>query len=384
MAKRSITFYQVGNGNCCLMKLENDVNLVFDLHGTEDKSSFDLITPELPERDGKTTLDVLCVSHGDGDHCQGFRDFKNAIDNDELVIGSIWHSDHDRRENEDKKDLPDDYLALQDEIDRRKEIDTPAFGDIEVALKNSSNESDAFVGMNTPGEFTLLTLHPYEDDTAEEGDGTDQEKQEDVDVNETGLVLRVNVSDLTLLLPGDSGCESWQERIIPNTLEKDGSRDWAQAQILVVSHHGSFGFFGGDREEVRDADPQPDNYEALDYIDPQELVISAVSRLPTKGDACGDDPPHYAAWKWYHKWFRDNHNVGEDDKHPSQFHYTADGHLRLEHGDDGWTWIDDWSPDDSDGDDDEDQDQGSSGKGAAAVRFKHRAGETKRGRDHFA
>ena len=96
----------------------------------------------------------------------------------------------------------------------------------------------------------------------------------------------------------------------------------------------------------------------------------AEARFPTSRDQSGDTPPHYSAYKWYHKWFRENRGVSEDDKHPDEFKYTADSHIRLEHGNDGWNWVDDWSPDDG---------GGNGGKG-----FVYRGGETRRGGGRYA
>ena len=357
---RNITFFPVGNGNFCLIKV-GDTTIVFDICDTEEETALERLKPFLREEDGVYYLDVFCNSHGDKDHCGGFAEFKKEIDNGTLVIGAIWHSDYDRTKVEDEDDLPEDYLALKDEIDRRKAISNPSYGDIEVPLVAGVDETYAFEGLEKPDDFSLEVLNPFED-----------EDEEDRDVNDMSLVINLEVSGLSLLFPGDTGSRVWQERIIPYL--EDGNDDLAQAPILVVSHHGSYTFFGKTREEVRDADPYPDNYEALDFIEPENLVISAESRFPTSRDSSGDSPPHYAAWKWYHKWFRDNRDVAEDDKHPESFRYTSDGHVRLEYGDDGWDWNDDWAPDD-DGE----------GDGAnESTRFVHHRGETRRGGGHFA
>jgi len=362
MVTRNITFFSVGNGNCCLLRVD-EMAIVFDLNGTENKTSWELLKPLLPERDdGKRHLDVLCISHGDRDHCGGFVDFVEEMQGDRLVIGSIWHPNYDRTKVDDKSDLPEDYLALHQEILRRQAVQNPSYGDMEVPLTAWDDEAHAFEGLDLPEDLTLRVLSPYVKD---EGDV-------DWDVNEISLVLRMIVSGLSILFPGDSGSEIWQERIFPHTLSDDDKKDWAKATLSLASHHGSFTFFGKDREEdVLNADPAPENYEALDYIEPEVLIVSACSRFPTSGDESGDQPPHYAAWKWYHKWFRDNRGVSADDKHPDCFKYTADGHLRLELGYDGWEWKDDWSPPEG-------------GGRAKELGFIPRGGETRRGGGRYA
>ena len=363
MSRRSITFFQVGNGNCTLLQLDN-VTMVFDLH----KSALDWLRSCIPTRDGKRYIDVLCISHGDVDHCGGFRELKKEMEEDRLVIGEIWHPNFDRVKVEGKDGLPDDYLALREEVLRRRRVKNPGYGDIEIPLRAWDDESKVFKRITPPKDFSLRCLSPYVKDEGDTG----------WDVNEVSLVLRVEISSMRILFPGDSGCEIWQSRIIPLTLSKDDKAEWAEAEILVASHHGSFTFFGTDREAVRDANPYPDNYEALDYIKPKILVVSACSRFPTNGDSANEHPPHYAAWKWYHRWFRENRDVDENDKHPGCFKYTADGHLRLEYDGSDWIWKTDWAPDD---------DGGRGGKGQSTYEttgFIYRGGETKRAGGRYA
>jgi len=352
----SITFFKVGKGNFTLIAMET-VNIVVDINGTDEKSSLEILEPFLREEGDKLCLDVLCITHGDSDHCGGFAEFKEKIDEGELVIGEIWHPNYDRTLV--TEDLPDDYLALHDEIPRRREIDASGYGDVEVPLTAWDTEDNAFSVVEEPDEFAMKVLSPYIKD---EGDT-------DWNVNDVSLILNLEVLGLNILFPGDSGVRTWQERVIPYTLSKEEMEDWADAEILIASHHGSYSFFGKTGEEVLNADPHPDNYEALDFVEPEHLLVLGAKRFPTSRDQSGDEPPHYSAYKWYHKWFRENRSVSENDKHPDAFKYTADGHIRLEHGDDGWNWVDDWSPNDG----------GGNGKG-----FVYRGGETRRGGGRYA
>lgn len=374
MTQRDITFIPVGNSNFCFISIDG-MSIVLDLGCTKDKSSFSLLKALLkPDKNGVRYLDVLCVSHGDTDHCRGFAEFKKAMDDGTLIIGSIWHPDYDRSEVQDTEDLTD-YCALHEEIERRKKVKQPGYGDIQVALTAWDDESIAFQGLTIPDNVSLKVLNPYLKDD-----------EEDMNVNESSLVINLCISELSILYMGDAGYEAWQERIIPHTLTPQAKREWAQADILVNAHHGSFSFFGKTRDEVREADPYPDNYEALDYISPAFMITSASTYFPTSRDQSGDQPPHYAAWKWYHKWFCDNRNIDETDKHPACWKYTADGYIRLEYGDDGWEWLDDWSPDD-DGDDGGSEVQSFSYMNSAAHQpkgFSYMGGPTKRGGRHYA
>lgn len=359
MNNPSITFFQVGRGNFTLIELE-DTNLVVDINGTEEKSSLEILRPFLPMEDGKFRLDVLCVTHGDCDHCGGFKEFKEEMDAGNLVVGEIWHSNYDRTDATDESELPPDYLALREEILRRRDVQHPGYGDVEVPLTAWDDETAAFSVVEQPDGVSMKVLSPYNKDKGDE----------DWEVNDVSLVLNLEILELNVLFTGDSSAKTWQERIIPYTLSKDEMDRWAEADFLIASHHGSYSFFGEDRATVREADPYPDNYEALDYVEPAHLLVLAEKRFPTSRDESGQLPPHYAAYKWYHKWFRENRGVSADCEHPDEFKYTAAGHIRLE-CDDGWDLVEDWSPDDGDGN--------NGGKG-----FRYRPGPTRRRRDEYA
>jgi beta-lactamase superfamily II metal-dependent hydrolase len=367
MVERSVTFFSVGNGNCCLVQI-GEQSLVFDLKGTDDKSSFELLKPMLKQKNGKYLIDVLCISHGDKDHCGGFNEFKKLnerANREEIVIGSIWHPNYDRTKVSDEEKLPEDYMVLHNEILRRKKSKEQTFGNIEVPLTAWDDEKIAFEGLKLPENLSLYVISPYLKDD-----------EKDFDVNDMSLAINLQISGLSILFPGDSGSKIWQERIIRYTLSNDEKKDKAKADILLAPHHGSYTFFGENRDEVRTAN-EPSNYKALNYIKPQFLIISAKSKFPLNGDESGDLPPHYAAWKWYHKWFQEHRQIPKEKKHPSKFKYTSDGHIRLEYDGSGWKWNDEWSP--PDGEDNE------NGKNKSVIkRFIYRGGETKRGGNQYA
>lgn len=77
MSNPSVTFFQVGNGNFTLIQI-GDTNIVVDINGTktelgeQGKTPLEMLRPFLPEEGGTLRLDVLCITHGDLDHCGGF------------------------------------------------------------------------------------------------------------------------------------------------------------------------------------------------------------------------------------------------------------------------------------------------------------------------
>jgi len=325
--------FPVGNGNCSVLELEDFV-MVIDLNKTEEaESTYEMLKPYFRKNDDdQYTLDVLCITHGDQDHCFGFEKFKEEVDAGNLIIGSIWHQGYDRTVNEKKKDLPTDYLKLKEEIERREGIENPSFGEYVKQPKTSNTADDLFEENDLQDELELTVISPVEGDA----------ETSNYDHNDLSIVINFSIDGLEILYLGDSTSKYWQGRVFPDFLDKKGNENKANADVLVCSHHGSFTFFGNDRDTVRDANPSPENYDALDAINPSEMVISSKDKFPLK-DRNKDLPPHYAARKWYHKWFVDNKNVNAEVEHPKQFKYTSDGCKRLKKdgADEKWEWAED-------------------------------------------
>ena len=317
--KRSIYHFSVGNGNCSVIEADQSFVMVIDLnHSEEFDSTYEMLKPyfRIDEND-KEVIDILLITHGDYDHCLGFSEFRDKIESGDLIIGTIWHQGYDRRKYENIADLEDDYIALEEELDRRRSITNPGFGDYQEAL--TANVIPQFHDIPVPEDFEMVVLNPTNSDVEDAERG----------LNDLSCIVRINLKELLwLLYAGDGESTIWQERIIPSYVENNTLK--AESKYFIVPHHGSYTFFDQDRDAVREADPYPDNYVAMNYINPEQLILSAKDIFPTSRDQSGDDPPHYAAWKWYHKWFEDNRSVNVEDKHPKEFSYTSEGHIKLD------------------------------------------------------
>lgn len=335
MINRYIRAFGVGNGNCILFGL-GDQTILFDMHDrpeTDDAfgaSVWELVEPWLRTNEqGARVLDIFCNSHGHVDHCGGFAKFKEEIDAGRLIIGEIWHNGHDRLWKEKEADLkkePEgaDYLALRNEIERRKE-NSGGFGNAQVALYAHDTDASAFCAAARPQDFAFDVLNPVK---------AEIQKKEKL-TNDHSIVMRVRVSGLHVLLAADAESAAWQNSI----LQDPDLKSRAASSVLVVSHHGSFSFFGPNRDEVREADPHPINYPALDAVQPHNLIVSACDQFPTKSDPKREPPPHYAAYKWYKKWFEDNRDAPAAVEHPPAWKYTSGGDVYLEFDGSRWTFL---------------------------------------------
>ena len=122
-------------------------------------------------------------------------------------------------------------------------------------------------------------------------------------------------------------------------LAKERYKDWAKADVLIAAHHGSFTFFDKDRETARD---NPSNYVSLEKkIKPNRILVSSSERFPMK-DEENQQPPHYAAYKWYKKYLADARLCRKEDEHP--FLYSCDGNVRFELRNGKWSVKENWEP----------------------------------------
>lgn len=330
---KNIYHFPVGNGNCSVIELEDFV-MVIDLNKTEEaESTYEMLKPYFRKNDvNQYILDVLCITHGDQDHCCGFQKLKEEIEAENLIIGSIWHQGYDRTFINRQKDLSTDYLKLRKEIKRRESIENPIFGEYVKQPKTGNKANELFETNDLPAELELTVISPLEGDN----------ETSVYNHNDLSIVINFNIDGIKMLYVGDSTSKYWQGRIFPDFLNKKDNESKAQTQVLISSHHGSYTFFGNDRDTVRDAKPFPENYGAMDSISPSKMIISSQDKFPLR-DRKRDRPPHYAARKWYYKWFVDNRNVNVDTERPTQFKYTADGCIRLKKSetDIGWEWAKD-------------------------------------------
>jgi len=98
-----ITFYPLGNADCCEIDLSNGQKLLFDYaHSQEGESDDDLridlakTLHEDLENDDRNYFDVVAFTHADDDHVRGFSDFfylehsGKYQDDDRIIINELW------------------------------------------------------------------------------------------------------------------------------------------------------------------------------------------------------------------------------------------------------------------------------------------------------
>jgi hypothetical protein len=313
-----ITYFPVGNGDCSLITLSDNTQIIIDCNTTSEASDenepsrYDVHAHLLQfgkRLNGKIPhVDVFILSHADQDHCRGFDAMFYAGDpakygtkhakDDLILIDELWFTrrlfahheeDHSPAAEAFKKEAQrriDLHLAKSPERDKP--------GNRLRMVGHSNNP--AYKGLEhlvtTPGEYTnLIDGKPKTDfrffihaPFRKEVDSKLAER------NDTSVVLQAcfDVGSTKraglAFFGGDAGAAIWSKIL---ELSDDETLEW---DLFLGPHHCSWSFFS----ELPYKDnkiPAEDSLAILGKALGNARVIASCK--PIKPD--DDNPPHYAA-----------------------------------------------------------------------------------------
>jgi len=193
-----VSFPDVGQGDCALIRLRSGKNILIDGGGTYD-NRFDIgrriVAPYLWNK-GVSTIDLLILSHPHPDHMNGLRYILKKF-----RVLQVWESERDT-------DLPG-YKEFR-QIIAEKNIPRRTV---------SAEEQPAAIG-----EAELFVLHPA-------GTFISRDRQAYAAENSRSLVIKMVFDNRVSLFPGDIGSDAEQE-----LAEKAPG---IKCDLLKVPHHGS-------------------------------------------------------------------------------------------------------------------------------------------------
>lgn len=306
-----ITFYPVGNGDCCLVNIGgSNIKMMFDCNfrqkaENEDDEMFDvlddLVNNQLKVRCGLPYLDAFLLTHPDEDHCRGFaKKFylgdPDAIsdddkDADKIFISELWYSP--RVFEEYKTDLSDDAKAFRDEADRRMKLYKT---DKKKAEKEGNRiriigwtDVEELKGLKdritVPGEivnnvnghdckhFEMFIHAPFKE-SIKKGN-----RNESSIVSQLRFKFDKNNKDIVrVFLAGDAEWYVWE-----NIMAKTENNDYLRWDLLEAPHHCSYTFFAEKRED----NPNQASIDFLSKKEPGAFVV-ASSKVIKKNE---DNPP---------------------------------------------------------------------------------------------
>jgi hypothetical protein len=326
-----IKYYPVRNGDMSLLTLEDKTTILVDCNikvasqDDNDKSVYDVkkdLLDSIQYRDENPYLDVFILTHGDEDHCLGYKDHfyqgdptkysDSDKDNNLIIIDTMWFSpmiaeqytndnedayqqEAERRlslhlDEHDDKDLPGNRVRIigYDGDKKYAELEHLRTKPGEIVTKFNNVEQTTFsIFIHAPFKIHL--------------DSPDKDK------NSASIVFQARFkkyswsSDFSCLamFGGDSDHTTWSQ-IIERTkrFKNDVNHNALDWDLFMAPHHCSWTFFNDtDKDEIIAT-----SLEALDYARSGAFVIASSKKILNNDD----NPPHYDAKKEYIKKIESN------------------------------------------------------------------------------
>lgn len=177
--KLNIIFFYVGQADCTLIKLNDEVILIDAGNNNDGKN----VVSFLQEK-GITQIDYLIGTHADEDHIGGIDDVINSMDIGTFLIPTIGENGTDYKN------------AVETAKDKNIQIKHPTRGDI-FYFENA--------------QFEVMSAM----------------EEENTSDNNSSLVIEFTYNNTTYLFMGDA------------ETEVENSRSWNKVNVLKVGHHGS-------------------------------------------------------------------------------------------------------------------------------------------------
>ena len=307
-----LTFYPLGNADCCLIDLDNGQKLLFDYANMRDSSNkYDLridlpvaLRDDLAEAE-KNSYDVVAFTHADKDHINGFSEFfylehaKKYQDSDRIKIETLWVPAAVILE---KADTEEHRILRREARHRLKEgkgirvFSKPDL--LEKWLKGEgltlksregliTNAGQTVPGFDKSSEGVEFFVHaPF----SESVDG-------DIVRNDAALVVQATFEyegeDTKLILGADIDYEVWESIVrITQYKEREERLEW---DIFKISHHCSY-LSLSDEKGTEKTTPVSKVKWLFETGQKKAKLVSTSEPIPT-----GDEiqPPHRQAANFY-------------------------------------------------------------------------------------
>ncbi len=311
----NITFYPLGNADCCVIKTDPGKTLVFDyadVKNTDDREDKRMPLQEAVRKDvgwpSVKEIDVLAVTHGDDDHvrniCETFylESKSDCQSSDHIKFKDLWipaclltevgAEDHTKLIRQEARhrfkagkgirvfSRPD---ALR-EWCRENDID---FDERQHLITDAGQLVPSWERETEGVEFFVHSPFAHRQD-----DGL-------IDRNGNCLVMqaviRAGGRDTNFLITADSIAENWQEIV---QITKDHGNEARLAwDLLKIPHHCSYKSMS---EEIGDPDTEPtEEFEwLLEQGGDRGAIVSTSKLIPEKSDK---QPPHAETFRTYKK-----------------------------------------------------------------------------------
>jgi hypothetical protein len=309
----TITFYPLGNADCCFIELENGKNLLFDYaHCKDFEDENDLrvdlkteITDRINSKE-KNYFDIVAFTHADDDHIRGFSDlfyleYAKKYQNDERIkINELWVPAAVICE----KGLKDEGRILQAEARYRlkNKSGIRVFSRPSVLKDWFESEgleidehSDLFVDAGkvvpnlslTSDNFEVFVHSPFAYRTDDEV----------IDQNTGSIVAQCvfskNTNITKLILAADTPYENWID--IVNITKSHNREERLEWDIIKLPHHCSYLSLNNEKGKDK-TDPVEEVKWLFEQGQDSAKIISTSKEIPTEDT---EQPPHRQAANYY-------------------------------------------------------------------------------------
>lgn len=330
MANPTIKYYPVSNGDQSLITLEDKTTILVDCNiresskGDSDPEMFDvkadLLNSIQKDASGIPFVDVFVLTHGDQDHCRGFKvnfyqgdpakyskpDLKAGL----IRMDAMWFSPMIAEQyTNDDEDIHQIEAERRLKLHREKHPDKDKPGNRIRIIGYDGNKDyeDLDHLRSTPGDvvsrfndkdqkkFSIFVHAPFKIHL----DSNEKDKNSASMVFQARFKCTETSNDFATLalFGGDSDHTTWAE-ILDKTKRfgNDVSEMALNWDIFLSPHHCSWSYFN-DRPQSENPTPVKTSLEVLDYKRIGARVISSSKAI--KDD--DDNPPHYEAKQEYIK-----------------------------------------------------------------------------------
>ena len=309
-----LTFYPLGNADCCLIDLENGQKILFDYANVRDSDADDDLRIDLPEKlhedleeAGKDTYDVVAFTHADEDHIKGFSEFfylehaQRYQDDDRIEIDTLWvpaaiiletspstedhrilraEARHRLKEGTgirvfSKPELLEDWLKEQGlELEDRKDLIT--------------NAGQTIPGYGKSSEGVEFFVHAPFSDSVED---------DVIERNDAALVVQATFKceneDTLLILGSDINHEVWSD--IVRVTRHYNRNDRLKWDIFKISHHCSYTALS-DTKGTTKTTPVAKVKWLFEQGQDKAILVSTSDPIPAGNTT---QPPHRQAANYY-------------------------------------------------------------------------------------
>ncbi|MGO8704589.1 MAG: hypothetical protein ACLQVA_12280 [Candidatus Brocadiia bacterium] len=316
-----LTFYPLGNADCCLIDLENGKKLLFDYADTHDPDNEDDLRIDLPSKlredlkaANRGSYDAVAFSHLDKDHFRGASDFffleyaKKYQSPERIKIATMWVpaaliTETAVEDAEGKVIQAEARYRLKEgkgiRVFSRPERLRKWLEDNDLTLE-SRQKLITDAGQTVPGftkEVEGVDFFVHSPFAWRLDDGRLEDRNSDAIVMQATFICKG--TETKVLFSSDSDHETLTDIVNITKSKKRATRlDW---DVCKLPHHCSYLSLGPEKGRLK-TKPVAEVQELFeDHGQDRSIMISTSDPIPAEGTKADKDdyPPHRQAANYY-------------------------------------------------------------------------------------